>query len=225
MTNPQFPDPLGMREVVRPGATASKAGPDMLQRVAALEQGALGRPGPEIANGSVITSDTSQTGGVGWTARQTSHYASMYVANSGAPTNTGNGAWQKVGSGGGTATYVGEWDVYPSGVAGQVDVPGKALEIRTAGVYLITATVAFSALGDATYHGVGVWKEGAQVLQSFGVTGGSNANVVTVTAPVACSAGDTLELYAITNDSASEAYLVGSSFNNRLAFQYLGPTS
>lgn len=66
MTNPQFPDPLGMREVVRPGATASKAGPDMLQRVAALEQGALGRPGPEIANGCTITSDTSQTGGVKW---------------------------------------------------------------------------------------------------------------------------------------------------------------
>lgn len=68
MTNPQFPDHFGMREVVRPGATASKAGPDMLQRVAALEQGALGRPGPEIANGCVITSDTLQTGGVKWRA-------------------------------------------------------------------------------------------------------------------------------------------------------------
>ena len=66
MTNPQFPDHFGMREVVRPGATASKAGPDMLQRVAALEQGALGRPGPEIANGCVITSDITQVGGVKW---------------------------------------------------------------------------------------------------------------------------------------------------------------
>lgn len=147
------------------------------------------------------------------------------MQNSGAPTNTGAGAWQKVGSGGGTATYVGEYDVRPSGVTGQVDVSGKALEIRATGVYLITASVAFSALGAATYYGVGVWKEGAQVLQAFDNTGKADAIVVTVTAPVNCTVGDTLELYAITNDSASEAYLVGRTFNNRLAFQYLGPTS
>jgi hypothetical protein len=39
---------------------------DLVRRVAALEQGALGRPGPGVSNGSVITSDTSQTGGARW---------------------------------------------------------------------------------------------------------------------------------------------------------------
>jgi hypothetical protein len=63
---PQFPDPLGVREVVRPGATAHKAGLDLVRRVAALEQGALGRPGPGVAAGSTVISDTTQAGGVGW---------------------------------------------------------------------------------------------------------------------------------------------------------------
>jgi len=66
---PQFPDPLGVREVVRPGATAHKAGLDLVRRVAALEQGALGRPGPGVPNGSGIISDTTQTGGARWENR------------------------------------------------------------------------------------------------------------------------------------------------------------
>jgi hypothetical protein len=40
---PQFPDPLGFREVERPGATAHKAGRDLIRRVDALEQGAASR--------------------------------------------------------------------------------------------------------------------------------------------------------------------------------------
>ena len=63
---PQFPDPLGFREVDRPGATAHKAGMDLVRRVAALEQGALGRPGPGVADGSVPTANASQAGGVAW---------------------------------------------------------------------------------------------------------------------------------------------------------------
>jgi hypothetical protein len=42
---------------------------DLVRRVAALEQGALGRPGPGVSNGSVITSDTSQAGGAKWASR------------------------------------------------------------------------------------------------------------------------------------------------------------
>lgn len=68
--SPQFPDPLGAREVYRPGATQHKAGPDLPRKVLALEQGALGRPGPGVANGSVPTSVSSQTGGVEWLGPQ-----------------------------------------------------------------------------------------------------------------------------------------------------------
>jgi hypothetical protein len=66
MSQPQFPDPLGRRELLSPGATAHKAGLSLEDRVKALEQGALGRPGPGVTTGSVPTSDTTQTGGVKW---------------------------------------------------------------------------------------------------------------------------------------------------------------
>lgn len=66
MSRPQFPDPMGVREVVRPGATAHKSGADSLRRIQNLEQGAAARPGPGVTSGSVLTSDTTQTGGVKW---------------------------------------------------------------------------------------------------------------------------------------------------------------
>lgn len=71
MSQPQFPDPLGRRELNRPGATSHKAGLALEERVKALEAGAAGRPGPGVSNGSVITSDTTQTGGVKWQAKPT----------------------------------------------------------------------------------------------------------------------------------------------------------
>ncbi len=112
MTNPQFPDHFGMREVVRPGATASKAGPDMLQRVAALEQGALGRPGPEIANGCTITSDMSQPGGVAWEKRRKTQQTYTGSTNTG-PIAAGaaSGAFLAAPTfaADGTSTYLIEW--------------------------------------------------------------------------------------------------------------------
>jgi hypothetical protein len=77
MSQPQFPDPTGARELLRPGATAHKAGLSIEERVKALEMGAAGRPGPGVSNGSVITSDTTQTGGVKW---QRPPAASIYTA-------------------------------------------------------------------------------------------------------------------------------------------------
>lgn len=60
---------MGVREVIRPGSTAHKAGPDALRRLQNLEQGAAGRPGPGVANGSVLTSDITQPGGARWDRR------------------------------------------------------------------------------------------------------------------------------------------------------------
>jgi len=59
---PQFPDPLATREIVRPGGQAHKAGLDIPRRIAALEQGAIGRAhlGPPI-------DWTTPTLGTGWT--------------------------------------------------------------------------------------------------------------------------------------------------------------
>lgn len=67
-SRPQFPhDPLGLRKPLQPGALTHVAGLTLEERIAELERGALGRPGPGVSDGSVITSDTSQTGGVAWT--------------------------------------------------------------------------------------------------------------------------------------------------------------
>lgn len=133
MTNPQFPDHFGMREVVRPGATASKAGPDMLQRVAALEQGALGRPGPEIANGSVITSDTSQTGGVDWKP-------GLAVSNSGsgAHTTANTSTWVDLSSS--PSLTVAKTGTYAARLNALIQMTGTGLSESMMGVSVNGAT-------------------------------------------------------------------------------------
>jgi hypothetical protein len=66
VTRPQFPDPLGLREALQPGATAHRLSGTIEQRLAALEQAALARPPAGTPNGSGMFSDTAQPGGVGW---------------------------------------------------------------------------------------------------------------------------------------------------------------
>jgi hypothetical protein len=63
---PQFPDPLGSREVYRPGAVAHKAGRDVVRRVESLEIGALGIPGPGVTNGSLPYADDTAHGNTTW---------------------------------------------------------------------------------------------------------------------------------------------------------------
>lgn len=153
MTNPQFPDQLGMREVVRPGATASKAGPDMLQRVAALEQGALGRPGPEIANGCTITSDTSQTGGVKWKPGSGELACSMRNS-SGTCAATAN--WIAI------TTQTNEYD-YNVGTA-QADTTNGRIYCRVAGLYRLTGGIGIASGGSYSgLKGVGFMVNGSLV--------------------------------------------------------------
>jgi len=60
MSNPQFPDPFGVREPLRPGAAASKSGLDVEGRVAALEQ-ALGSYRTNTPTCRVTNSGTQAT--------------------------------------------------------------------------------------------------------------------------------------------------------------------
>lgn len=227
MTNPQFPDRLGSREVVRPGATASKAGPDMLQRVAALEQGALARPGPDVVNGSVITSDTGSTGGITWKQGPGSYVAGMYAANSGAPTHTSAGGYQKVGSGGGTLTWTSFFDKRPSGASAQVDTAtNKRLDVRATGLYRLHGRVSFNSIAAAKSTGCSIYVDGASIgmvsLSSMGVLGSVIHNASGI---VSLTAGQYIELFAYQDDSASEAYIVSSPHFCSLQFEYLGPAS
>lgn len=230
MTNPQFPDQLGMREVVRPGATASKAGPDMLQRVAALEQGALGRPGPEIANGCTITSDTTQTGGVKWEANGGSYTAALYLANSGAPTHTSNGGWQLVHAGGGTDAWTAEWDKRPSGVAAQVNATAgiATITIQKAGVYRVQSCVTFTSItsGKVVAGGVAINGAGNPAAPDVRHTGATEQITLRTDDLMSLAVSDYLQLMAFQNDSASEAYNVGGGkYSNRLTIEYVGQST
>ena len=68
LNGPQFPDVLGVREPVRPGATVHKAGLSVEQQVQALTQGALSIPGPGVTDGSVPVADTASRGRAKWLA-------------------------------------------------------------------------------------------------------------------------------------------------------------
>lgn len=63
MSDPQFPDPLGVRELVVPGGTSHKAGPMLEDRLKAVERGAANRSlAPEsllTTRGDIITRDAS----------------------------------------------------------------------------------------------------------------------------------------------------------------------
>lgn len=199
MSKPFFPDPLGLREALTPGATAHKLSGSLEQRVAALEQGAANRNRPIL------------------------FYASMYVANSGAPTNTSDGGWQKVGSGGGTATFVAECDVRPHDAAAQVDVAAKVLTIRQSGMYLVMAKVTFAALTNTSDSRCGVYVNGALIEQE-GLTSNDTGGVVArgMASLMELNDGDDLELYGWQDDTASEAYDVSSRQNNRLSVVLVG---
>jgi hypothetical protein len=143
------------------------AGPTLEERIAALEQGALARPGPNVPLGSTISSDTSQAGGVGWVPAAGSYVASMYAANSGSPTQTLNGDYQKLGSGGGTLTWVSEIDKRPAGVSAQVDTAtNKRLDVRASGLYDVKWSVIFATFSDGRASGAAIYKNGTQVAQA-----------------------------------------------------------
>lgn len=187
-------------DVPRRGATSSKAGLDVPRRVAALEQGAGHRLAPSV------------------------YCAAMRVANSGAPTHTSSGGWQKVGSGGGTATWSSSWDNRPTGVSAQVDTAtNKRIDIQREGIYLVTAAVGFTALTDAKLFGVAIYVDGAVAAQEQRYTAAAGTYITRISEYIRLTAGQYLELYAYQNDSASEAYLVTNEYYCRLSMALIGP--
>lgn len=204
MSKPQFPDPAGRREVLEPGATAHKAGASLEGRLRALEQGAAPR--------------TTAAG---------SYAAGMHLANSGSPTHTSSGSYQKVGSGGGTATWVSDFDKRPSGVSAQVDTAtNKRIDIRNTGLYWVAGRVGFNSITAAKTTGVSVHKNGADIgFNNYVSTGATSSLVVNASGILSLTAGDYLELFAIQDDSASEAYITSVPEICSMQISYLGPAS
>jgi hypothetical protein len=214
MSKPVFPDPIGRRELLNPGAVAHKAGLSLEERVKALEQAALSRPGPGITEGSVPVTDFAGVGNVQWLETGATYAAGIYLANSGSPTHTSSANWQKVGSGGGSATWTAWADLRPSGVSSQVDTANGILTIRRSGIYVVIGAASFSSISDAKIVAAGMYLNGSRRLSPTITTGVTSPPRIYFSGMFNFAQGDDIELYAYQNDSASEAYdTVGLDFN------------
>lgn len=98
MSNPKFPDPLGVREIVQPGATSHKAGMDIPRRVDAIERGALSAPGPGVTDGSVPMALSSAQGNATWSATDNFQRRLLYQAHGFKFGSTGSGTTYILGS-------------------------------------------------------------------------------------------------------------------------------
>jgi hypothetical protein len=175
-------------------------------------------------DGKNLVADSAETTGLKWKDAPGSYCAAMYVANSGSPTNTSSGSPQKVGSGGGTATYTSEFDERPSGATAQCDTANKQLDVQRDGIYQVSATITFSALASGATAGVLVYVNGAVRLRHQMYIGGAGSQYVSVSGLLSLAAGDYIELYATQNDSASEAYVVTSPAYNRISMALIRPS-
>jgi len=176
---------------------------------------------PSTASGDVLFTDSTGTAVWGTTG----FMASMFLANSGAPTHTASGSTQKVGSGGGTSTWTGDYDTRPLGTPAQVDTTNKRLNVRKAGVYRVTARIQFSSLTTPPI---------AVVILVNGVAAGViyEQAAVATSAPTAIdtqclvlAAGDYVELGAYQQESASEPYNISARYCNAIQMEYLGPST
>lgn len=179
---------------------------------------------------STTSGDSIRTGIDGtaeWAPASAVYAAGMYLANSGAPTHTSSGGWQKVGSGGGTGTWVSYFDVRPSGVSAQVDTAtNKRIDIRYSGLYQLTWSATFNAITDGKVLDSAIYKNGVLLCGAPEDTGVAHvmSTKASFTAPLV--SGDYLELYANQNDSASEAYFTTDPHcRNYLHAVYLGDSS
>jgi hypothetical protein len=197
MTKPYFRSTP--EHVPRRGSTSSKAGLDVPRRVAALEQGAGHKLAPSI------------------------YCASMYLANSGAPTHTSSGNFQKVADGGGTDTWTADYDYRPTDISAQVDTAtNKRIDIRRSGLYLVTASIRFSAVTTGRI-GCQVFVSGAATLTDLRTNGAAAGTTASVSQAIKLDSGQYVELYAFQEESASEAYHITSPYGCRLSVTLIGP--
>lgn len=151
--------------------------------------------------------------------------ASMYVDNSGAPTHTSVSAFQKVGGGGGTATYVQSWDVRSDGSAAQVDAVNKRINISRTGLYSVFYCATFTSLVTDTIYASSAYVNGVQRHSAQSRISLTGATVFPSATILSLVAGDYVELWAYQADSASEAYLMNFANYNFLTTSYIGPSS
>lgn len=152
-------------------------------------------------------------------------YATMYAANSGAPTHNASGGFQKVGAGGGVLTWASDADVYP-GVSPQVNIATGVITIRQDGLYEVFGSILITSITPGKLVGVDVRKNGAAFLRNVNTNGRSAGNmsgISNVSQIVKLLNTDTLELFCFQDDAASEAYDVTVPVNNRLSIRHVGP--
>jgi hypothetical protein len=193
---PHFPDLLGRRELLRPGATQHKAGPTIEERIAALERGAISRPPKGTANGCVNTSDNTQTSGVKWVRES-------FVGRS---TQTTTGSTGSLGNGGVSGT----------GFTPQLIVAGDStnyLRLRAQGY------APYISAGTAGHFNVAIYDVGAAATiakQQFYVPStGVSAGGISIEAFVAPYSGNKTFILVFENSTGGTA-----TFQNQAATNF-----
>lgn len=151
------------------------------------------------SNGSVLTSDTTQTGGVGWSARA---YGTMYP--SAAANHTSSGNWQKVP----VDAFVGEGFT--------LDNANDRITPNEAGIYAFQAVVGFTttAAGQVIRSRVYITGSPSGAMGRMDPANTGDYPVVSSTAFASMTTSDYLELWAWQNIAASRAYLIDTAFNS-----------
>lgn len=158
------------------------------------------------------------------------YIASVYLANSGSPTNSTSGAWQDVAAGGGTDSWTSEYDIRPAGATAQVTTTTDAAKLtcQKAGVYMVTASVQFNSIGTAAKTlGVSASLNSTTVPALADVRGAGvlGSLALSVCGPMVLIVGDVLRLLSFQDDAASSAYNTTVTSRNRLTMSYIGPSS
>jgi hypothetical protein len=210
MSRPQFPDPLGRRELNVPGATAHKAGLTLEDRVKALEQGAAGRPGPDVSNGSVITSDTTQTGGVGWIKA-----GRAYIYRTAAQTIS-DASWTDIDM---------DATLYDS-TGSMVSLASNTITVPRTGYYLVQCCLHWASTGTSLVNGCRVLTgSGGTVIETMKEKAsiGLSATSVEGSRTLNIASGTTLKLQGYWDFSGAGSHnTVGGEAFTFLSVNYLG---
>lgn len=153
-----------------------------------------------------------------------SYSAKVYLANSGAPTQNSISASQRLGSGGGTATWTTEFDIRPAGVSAQITASG-GITIRKTGLYFVDGTVTLANVNSGLIAFCSIRKNGTIIKNGWLRPGSAGEVGENMSALVSLTSGEELSLYCYQQESASEAYAVSASYNNAISAKYVGPAS
>jgi hypothetical protein len=181
-----------------------------------------------ISQGAVVDLFCDSAGHWRADERAMSVVAGMYADTGGSPTHNNSGNWQKVGSGGGTLTWLASYDLRPNNVAAQVDLStNKRLDVRVDGRYQIFHQAYLGGVPNDKTVGSGIAINGTRyeatnwphasdgAVTDMAVNGEPGFHNLTNT--------NYVELQAYQNSGGNLTYVVAAAWATRIIMKRLGP--